>query len=218
MSRNMTEDFDPLQNDWVLWEHKANAPSGSGSSKNQHANQWKDNMNELAHFATVQDFWRNFNHIPTPSQVFFDGECRKKVGPDQRTIEEFSLFKKGIEPEWGDPANANGGEWFCRQSLEGELLDLYWQNLVLAVVGETIEDAVSDKTDGGDVINGIRVLDKSRAYPMFKIEIWINTRDVSIREGIKDRLIEIMTDGQNAMGSNSRNKVHPKFDWKDHTP
>eukprot|EP00522_Entomoneis_paludosa_P014871 CAMPEP_0172452820 /NCGR_PEP_ID=MMETSP1065-20121228/10366_1 /TAXON_ID=265537 /ORGANISM="Amphiprora paludosa, Strain CCMP125" /LENGTH=212 /DNA_ID=CAMNT_0013204939 /DNA_START=192 /DNA_END=830 /DNA_ORIENTATION=+ len=209
------EGIDRLQNDWVLWEHKASPPSGSGSSNKQHANQWKDNMNELAHFSTVQEFWRNFNHIPTPSQVFFDGDCRKKVGPDLRTIEEFSLFKKGIEPEWGDPANANGGEWFCRQALEGEVLDLYWQNLVLAVVGETIEDAVSAGKDGSGVINGIRVLDKSRNFPQFKIEIWINTRDQAIRDGIKDRLIEIMTDGQTASG---RGKVHPKFDWKDHTP
>lgn len=172
-------------------------------------------MNELAHFSTVQEFWRNFNHLPTPSQVFFDGDCRKKVGPDQRTIEEFSLFKKGIEPEWGDPANAQGGEWFCRQALEPEVLDLYWQNLVFAVVGETIEDAVSGP-EGPDVINGIRVLDKSRGYPTFKIEIWIKTRDAATKEKVKDRLLELMMDGQSA--SSPRGRVHPKFDWKDHSP
>mmetsp|Transcript_1498 Transcript_1498/g.2087 ORF Transcript_1498/g.2087 Transcript_1498/m.2087 type:complete len:220 (-) Transcript_1498:290-949(-) len=210
---------DPLQNDWVLWEHKASPPSGPGSSNKQHANQWKDNMTELAHFSTVQEFWRNFNHLPTPSQVFFDGDCRKKVGPDQRTIEEFSLFKKGIEPEWGDPANALGGEWFCRQALESEVLDLFWQNLVFAVVGEAIEGAVSG-TDGLDLINGIRVLDKSRGYPQFKIEIWINTRDPVLKEGIKDKLVELMTEGQgqSAVSSSARGKVQPKFDWKDHSP
>lgn len=209
----MTEDFHPLQNEWVLWEHKASANSGSGGS-NSKQHQWKDNMDQLAHFSTVEDFWRYFNNLPTPSQVFFDGDCKKKVGPDQRTIEEFSLFKKGIEPEWGDPANVTGGEWYCRQALEPEVLDLYWENLVLAVVGETIEDAVNGKADT-DVINGIRVQDKSRNYTLFKIEIWINTRDPSIKEGIKDRLIEVMTDGQAA---GPRGKVHPKFDWKDHTP
>ncbi|KAL7570354.1 hypothetical protein ACA910_017194 [Epithemia clementina (nom. ined.)] len=218
----MTETaLDPLQNEWVLWEHKSTTNTGSNASSKQNSNQWKDNMNALAEFSTVQDFWRNFNHIPTPSQVFFDGDCRKKVGPDGRTIEEFSLFKKGIEPEWGDPANAEGGEWFCRQSLEGEVLDLYWQNLVLAVVGETIEDAVTGPGEE-DVINGIRVLDKSRGYPTFKIEIWIKSRDVAIREGIRDRLVQIMTDGQQALQSNSmsssRGKIHPKFDWKDHSP
>ena len=55
-------------------------------------------------------------------------------------MEEYSLFKKGIEPEWGDPKNAIGGEWFCRQYFEADQLDLYWQNLVMALVGETIED------------------------------------------------------------------------------
>lgn len=64
---------------------------------------------ELCKFATVEDFWRNFAHCPKPSEVFYDGDCRKKVGPEQKTVEEYSLFKAGIEPEWGDPANVMGG-------------------------------------------------------------------------------------------------------------
>ena len=190
--------------EWVLWEHKAVA------TKDPEA--WKENMKQLCQFNTVEDFWRYFNHIPTPSQVFFDGECRKKVGPEGKTVEEYSLFKKGIEPEWGDPKNAIGGEWFCRQYFEGEQLDLYWQNLVMGLIGETIEDAVDEKRKFENYINGARVVDKSRGFPMYKLEIWISTRDNKIKELIRKRLMEIITDGQPA-----GKKGHPKFDWKDHS-
>lgn len=201
-----TKEDQPLQNEWVLWEHKS-----AGGSKNPNA--WKENMNELCHFKTVQDFWRYFNHIPRPSEVFFDGECKKKVGPDGRTVEEFSLFKKGIEPEWGDPANATGGEWFCRQTLDGDILDLYWLNMVMGVIGETIEDGVDEERTYKDYVNGCRVIDKSRAYPMFKLELWVNTQDEKIKTRLRAKLFEVMTDGQPAS-----KKIHPKFEWKDHSP
>jgi translation initiation factor 4E len=184
----------------VLWEHK------SSGSKNP--NQWKENMSELATFKDTAAFWRSFRHIPPPSAIFFDGDCRKKVGG--KTVEEFSMFKKGIEPEWGDAANASGGEWFCRQYFDTDILDLYWQNLVLAVVGEAMEDAVN-AASLTDVINGIRVVDKSRGYPTYKLEVWINTRDETIKEAIKDQLQKIVIDGQR-----SNSKSLPKWEWKDH--
>jgi len=169
-------------------------------------------MKELCSFNTVEDFWRYFNHIPKPADIFFDGESRKRLGPDNKTVEEYSLFKKGIEPEWGDPANATGGEWFCRQFMEGEVLNLCWQNLVLGVVGEAIEDAV----DGGEGlrshINGCRVVDKGKAYPMFRLELWISTKDAAIKEKIRERMMEVITEGV----PTSR-KGPPKFDWKDHS-
>ena len=194
----------PIIADWVLWEHKA-------SGQNKNPNQWKDNMSELCHFSTVEDFWSNFNHIPKPSQVFFDGETRKKVGPEMKTIEEYSLFKKGIEPEWGDPKNATGGEWFCRQHFDGDVLDRFWQNLVLGVVGETIEDQIGSAL-GSDCVNGVRVLDKSRGYPMYKVEIWVSTRDPAIKEKLKESLLQVMMDGLPSSA-----KIQPKFEWKDHS-
>ena len=134
----------------------------------------------------------------------------KKVGG--KTIEEYSLFKKGIEPEWGDPLNAQGGEWFCRQYFDADVLDLYWQNLVLGVIGETIEDAVDMESTYENHINGARVVDKSRNYPMYRLEVWINTRDSTIKERIRTKLLEVLTDGQPPS-----KKVNPKFDWKDHS-
>lgn len=169
-------------------------------------------MKQLCEFSTLEEFWSYFNFLPKPSEVFFDGEFRKKIGEEQKTVEEYSLFKKGIEPEWGDPQNVIGGEWFCRQYFEADVLDLYWQNLVMAIVGETIEDAVDEENTDEDHINGVRVVDKSRHYPMYKLEVWVNTRDPAVKERLQKRLVEVLTDGQPP----SR-KMHPKFDWKDHS-
>ena len=197
--------------EWVMWEHKANQGS-------KDPDKWKENMKQLYESSTVEDFWRYFQHVPKPSEVFFDGDCRKMVGPEAKTIEEYSLFKKGIEPEWGDPQNLTGGEWFCRQFLELEVLDLYWQNLVMSCVGETIDDDVAgddDAEDGSSLlsyVNGARVVDKSRHYPLYKLELWINTRDPVIKERIKNKLIEIITDGQPVT-----KRLQPKFDWRDHS-
>ncbi|KAG7361789.1 translation initiation factor 4E [Nitzschia inconspicua] len=208
----MAEELHPLQNEWVIWEHKANTGSKDPAK-------WKENMKQLCEFSTVEGFWQYFSHLPKPSEVFFDGDCKKKVsdagsGTDgDKTVEEYSLFKKGIEPEWGDPQNVIGGEWFCRQFFEADVLDLYWTNLVMACIGETIEDAVDDEGAFQSYINGARVVDKSRNFPLYKIEIWLNTRDPIIKERIKDKLMDVLTDGQQTPSR----KMQPKFDWRDHT-
>lgn len=168
-------------------------------------------MRELCEFKTVEGFWQYFNHFPRPSEVFFDGESRKKVGPEGKIIEEYSLFKKGIEPEWADPANIQGGEWFCRQFFESDVLDLYWQNLIMGAIGESLDSGIAGAKDL-PCVNGVRIIDKGKGYPMFKLELWANTRDPVVKEALRERMLEIITDGQPP----SR-KGHPKFDWKDHS-
>lgn len=164
-------------------------------------------MKELCSFSTVEDFWRYFNFIPRPSEVFFDGETKKRVGPNNDIIEEYSLFKKGIEPEWGDPRNKTGGEWFWRVGgLDGPALDLFWQNMVLGTIGETMEDPTI-----GLHVNGARVVDKGKNYPIFKLELWIDSKDSGVREQIKTKLVEAM------VHDNKIAKSTPKFEWKDHS-
>lgn len=165
-------------------------------------------MKPLCNFSTIEDFWRYFNFIPRPAEVMYDGESKKRVGPTNKIIEEYSLFKKGIEPEWGDPRNKTGGEWYCRSHLEPDVLNLFWQNLVLAVIGEALEDPSM-----GYHINGARVVDKGKnGYPMFKIELWIDTKDPEVREKLKVRLVDAI-----AHGLPATKKAKPKFDWKDHS-
>lgn len=165
----------------------------------------------MCSFHTIEDFWRYFNHIPKPSEVFYDGDTKKRIGPDNKIVEEYSLFKKGIAPEWEDSANQSGGEWYCRQHLEGDVLNMYWQNLAISVIGETIDDGIDDGS-GVDYINGVRVVDKGKAYPMFRLELWINTKDSNVKERIKSKLVEIITHG---LPPTKRGA--PKFEWKDHS-
>lgn len=171
-------------------------------------------MNEVCTFSTVEDFWRYYNNIPRPSEIFYDGETRKKVGPEKKTILEYNLFKKGIEPEWGDPQNATGGSFFIRQSLDASTLDMYWQNLVFGLIGETMENNADNTADksGANCICGARVVDKSRNMPMYRLELWINTRDADIKENIRNNLVECLIDGLNG----SR-KGFPRFEFKEHS-
>ncbi|CAM9779636.1 unnamed protein product, partial [Choristocarpus tenellus] len=111
---NGTPKLHPLQNTWCIWEHQVTKSDAD----------WGNNMQSLSEFSTVEDFWKVFNNVPKPSQVMFDGTMRKKVG--ERQIDSFSIFKKGIKPEWESPANTNGGEWQSRSKMTPQALDLFW--------------------------------------------------------------------------------------------
>ena len=85
----------------------------------------------------------------------------------------------------------------------------FWQNLVLGVIGESIEDPSL-----GLHINGARVVDKGKNYPIFKIELWMDTKDVEVRERIRTRLVEALTNG---LPAHKFAKNNPRFEWKDHS-
>ena len=54
-----------LESEWVFWEHRV--PDKKQSS-------YEDNMAKLCEMATVEDFWRAWNNIPKPSQLFANGK------------------------------------------------------------------------------------------------------------------------------------------------
>ena len=94
------------------------------------------------------------------------------------------------------------------------------------MIGETLEDCVDginkDKDANGkieDVINGVRVVDKSRGYPLYKLEIWMRSRDQAVKDKVHQRLLDIVTDEQEKLPTSNKQKggVYPKFDWKDHS-
>lgn len=206
----------------MIWEHSA--------PTRKDPNSWKDNMKALGSFKTVEGFWQYFNHIPKPASVFYTMEAGRKCFSGGKMVEEYSLFKKGIEPEWGDPENRIGGEFYTRGNMEPDQLNAYWQNLVFAVVGEYLESSMS--TCGGcdkvtqnhedgcvvcnccckNIVNGVRVVDKSKQYPMYKLELWLNTKNADVKDRLRARLNEVVVDSVPAP-----RKGHPSFDWKDHS-
>ena len=105
-------------------------------------------------------------------------------------LDGFSVFKKGIRPEWEDAANRSGAELVARKTMRVEECDVYWENLVLALIGETMDE--------GDEICGGRIVDKSkRGNPrtLFKIEIWLRSNNPEIAERIRLKLMDVLSDG-----------------------
>ncbi|KAJ1641423.1 translation initiation factor eIF 4e-like domain-containing protein [Pavlovales sp. CCMP2436] len=151
----------PLETGWALWEHRA------ADARSQ---TYEQNMAKLIEFSSIEDFWRAWNNIPKPSDIFFDGKANKKVG--DRVIESLSLFRAGIKPEWEDKANRAGGELFIRKSMPLPYLDDVWKKLVLSMIGEIL--------DSTDEIAGARVVDKSsRGKSMYRLELWYKSKSAT---------------------------------------
>jgi hypothetical protein len=124
--------------------------------------------------------------------VLFDGQSKREV--EGRSIEAFSVFKKGIRPEWEDPKNKYGGELVCRKSFSLDMLDQYWDNLVLALIGEIIDDS--------DEVCGCRVVDKSNKKAIYKLELWLKTGGTAeIADKIRTKMLNTLLpeDGSKTM-------------------
>ena len=139
------------------------------------------------------------------SDVFGDGQ--NKIYVEGRIIKAFCLFKKGIQPRWEDVANKTGSELTASKSYSPEVLDVFWENLVMGLIGETIDEA--------DEICGCRVVNQTRkGKPTYKIELWMRTTDENMAYKIKSKLCDVLTDFEN---SKPGNKVRaPEFEVLKH--
>lgn len=132
----------PLENEWSFWYDKR--PVQSRRTRGEQES-YESNLREIGNFGTVEDFWRYYNHMVKPSKI--------------ETNANYHFFKKGIKPMWEDPQNSKGGKWVLTfKGNEKGLVDVLWENVLLALVGETldVEDevcgAVFSKRKGGDRI------------------------------------------------------------------
>jgi hypothetical protein len=152
-------------------------------------------------FCTVETFWETIDDCPKPSDVFSHRNNNRVVKSkvNGKHLEAFGLFKKGIKPEWEDALNLKGGHWECREDFPLEVLDRLWYELVLAMVGEVLEE-------GRDLV-GARVVDKSKTKRTeYRLEIWIDTTVEEIRN-------EILTNLQNILTPYA---IGLEFTWKNH--
>jgi len=128
----------PLRIPWTLWYEYHLTQNTRPSSNN-----WGENIKQVYTFQSVEDFWRLYNNVTPPSQL--------QLGCS------YNLFKKGIEPKWEDPSNAKGGKWTLIISKTKGVLDRLWLWMLLACVGEALED--EDQICGA-VVNVRRGQDK----------------------------------------------------------
>jgi len=150
-----------LKYKWWLWEQVVQS-EGRGT--------YTDAMRKVVSFETVQDFWSIWNGLPQPGELLDQKRITREMpsGPAV-AIDAIMIFKDGISPEWEHPSNSTGGHFqmMLKPTLGGGQIDEYWNNIILGMIGCTIEPA--------ELITGIRLVDKlsgPKSSTAIRIELW----------------------------------------------
>lgn len=179
-----------LERTWAFWIHKKGSSSGAAN--------YGSNMDMIGTCSTTGQFWQLLHQIPPPSEMFTNDRGVTKY--DDREIEAVSVFRKDVRPEWEDPKNNFGAEFFLKKSMGGGQLDTYWEELLMGVIGETI-DPVS-------TITGVRVVDKSsKGKFAYRVEVWFECNQESnpqLVEALKENITQVL----NAGGQKLEYKLH----------
>lgn len=166
----------PLQHKWTMYfDSKSWNPSTSTTSELHHpssstqANSWEAALKMLGVYTTVESFMSIFSTLRRPSQL--------------ERNSNYHLFKDGIKPMWEDAANQNGGKWII--TLKGTnqaLLDRSWMWLVLALIGEELDE--------NDDITGAVVSTRNKGD---RIALWIrNKTDVDLVNKIGKKFVLLL--------------------------
>jgi len=131
-----------LENTWSFWYDKFIAPG-------QSVEEYEASLHKLCTFSTIQDFWKNFNNLPSVDRL--------------KQKSSFHMMKAGIRPIWEDPENANGGFWATRVRKEDTAHA--WKELVLAAIGEQFGPVLSNDDDICGVSVSVRLHDNV-------VEVW----------------------------------------------
>jgi len=156
----------PLAYTWAVWEQL--------QSNNKSA-QYSDATHKVEECSTVQSFWELYwKSVPQPSELLDNKRMVREKPDGQQVIDAIMIFRENIRPEWEDTMNASGGhfQFQLKPSIGGGQLDEYWNNLVLGMIGATIEPAA--------MITGIRLVDKlsgPRAANVIRLELWFTNHD-----------------------------------------
>merc|ERR1719329_2091575 len=141
---------------------------------------------QVSSFSTVQDFWRLWNHMPQPSELLEQKRIVREQPDGLHVIDAIMIFRDNVRPEWEDPLNANGGhfQFQLRPQLGGGVIDEYWNNIVLGLIGGTIEPA--------EMITGIRLVDKlnQTRTASIRIEVWFSNFEDTDKVDILQRNLE----------------------------
>lgn len=105
----------PLHSPWAVWYQRKDKKA---------AQAWYEGITMVSSFRTAEGFWQTYSHIVRPQTV--------RGGVD------LMLFREGIKPMWEDDANRHGGKLTLKIRKGGS--DILWENLVLALVGETMQN------------------------------------------------------------------------------
>ncbi|TKR88749.1 hypothetical protein L596_012947 [Steinernema carpocapsae] len=149
----------PLQNAYSIWMLKMDRNL-----------KWEERLKEIVGFSTVEGFWSIHNYLRAPTKM--------DMGSD------YYVFRRGIDPMWEDDNNAKGGRWVINvdKSKRADLLDKYWMELLMALIGEQFDDS--------EHICGVVVNCRAKGD---KIAVWTRDAekdDINLRIG--ERLRKLM--------------------------
>merc|ERR1711872_1072640 len=149
ISREIVMMKHPLANKWVFWWFR-----------NDKSKAWEQSQEKIATVDTIEDFWQVYNYIEPASNL--------SQGCD------YSVFKKGIQPDWEDFQNMSGGRWMVvlDKKISSELLDNHWLEILFILIGEHADEFAP-------LVNGavINIRPKND-----KIAVWL--RDSSNHKGV----------------------------------
>lgn len=162
---------------------------------------YSDATHKVASFSTVKNFWRYWNHLPQPSELLDGKKFVRETGDNRNVVDALMLFREGVKPEWEDAENATGGhfQFQLKPQIGPGGIDEYWNNIVLGMIGGTVEPA--------DMITGVRLVDKlgvGRA-PSVRIEVWFanfeDTERVDLLQKNLEKCMALRLDGSQSAAS-----------------
>jgi len=190
---------------WTIWEQIMQSNDAKNAA-------YSDATHRVASFQTVKGFWKYWNHLPQPSELLNGKKFVRETAETKSVVDALMVFREGIKPEWEDSTNALGGhfQFQLKPSLGGGVIDEYWNNIVLGMIGGTIEPA--------EMITGVRLVDKLGQPPRsaaVRIEVWFSnfedTEKVDLLQRNLEKCMATKLDGQlstqNSWGKTDR-KTH----------
>ena len=163
----------PLNDTWCVYFHAKD-----------NGKKYSDNTDKLIEFNNIEYFWRTFNNIPKPTDMFSEPGIFKKILKRTGQVPgAISLFRKNSYPTWEDPTNVKGFEWSIRKYKDFEQINHLWINLITKTVGEKFEHS--------EILNGVRIVDSTIDYKiMYRIELWFS--DKKYKEYFETKIKEIL--------------------------
>jgi len=130
----------PLEHPWSFWYFR-----------NDKSLTWEQNQQNIATVDTIEDFWQVYNYIEPASKL--------GIGCD------YSVFKKGIMPDWEDFQNMLGGRWIINSEKvnRNEVLDNYWLETLFILIGGHAGEYAS-------MVNGAVINIRNKGD---KVAVWI---------------------------------------------
>lgn len=144
-------------------------------------------------FDSVEEFWGIYVSAIQPLIFFAANGFKNNITLTSELPQkaDYHLFKKGVRPEWEDPQNKHGGKWaYTSKEKKGVPIDDLWLNVLLAAIGETLED-----DDDGEVM-GVVCNVRGKFY---RLGLWTKS-STSSKIDRKDVLTRIGTRFKESLG------------------